>query len=816
MSQKWFRHKFQPCLPLGEDGSRISCSKPHIELSRKIAREGIILLKNDSKILPLNKKSENNKIVLLGKASEEYIKGGGGSGDVYTKYVRTLYEAFSEKAAEGEIQLYTGLHDFYAEEVSKQHKAGNAPGMTREIPLSDAQLKAASDFTDTAVVTICRFSGEGWDRFCDLGKEIHTEPMEKNPWESEATLGEAGEAVFQKGDFYLSNEEAAMVAAAKKYFKHIIVLLNVGGIVDTCWFKDDSQIESVLYIGQGGLEGACAAADIFCGTESPSGKLTDTFAKDLADYPSTDTFHDYNDRVEYVEDIFVGYRYFNTVPGIMDRVNYPFGFGLSYTTFKIESLNEDVTEDKIRITVRVTNTGNYAGKEIVQVYYSAPKGKLEKAAVELAAFKKTPLLAPNESCVLELAFDAGRMASYDDEGAVTKSAWVMEKGEYKIFFGNSSVNLTAAKSLVLKEDKIVEQLSQKLAPRKLSRRMLSDGTFKTLETSEYDPLPRPEIFKTLDKLEGLTPQVRYEPRAYIFDNWKCPRPTLMDVVNGKITIDDFVNALSKEDWACILGAQPSTGVGNTYGMGNNPKFQVPNIMTADGPAGMRIAPECGVYTTAWPCATTIASTWNLDFARAYGESVAKEVKENNVGIWLAPGMNIHRSPLCGRNFEYYSEDPFVTGSMAAAVVKGVQSQGIAATPKHFAFNNKETNRKNSDSIVSERAAREIYLRAFEQCVKEADPWVIMSSYNIVNGIHTSENRELLTDILRNEWGYKGLVCTDWWTRGEHWREVSAGNDVKMAAGFPEELLQAMEDGRLSESDVKTSVKRVLEMIMKLD
>ena len=198
------------------------------------------------------------------------------------------------------------------------------------------------------------------------------------------------------------------------------------------------------------------------------------------------------------------------------------------------------------------------------------------------------------------------------------------------------------------------------------------------------------------------------------------------------------------------------------------------------------------------------------------KNIAKEVKENNVGIWLAPGMNIHRSPLCGRNFEYYSEDPFVTGSMAAAVVKGVQSQGIAATPKHFAFNNKETNRKNSDSIVSERAAREIYLRAFEQCVKEADPWVIMSAYNIVNGWHTSGCRELLTDILRGEWGYKGIVCTDWWTRGEHWREVQAGNDVKMAAGFPEELLEAMEDGRLSEADVKTSVKRVLEMIMKLD
>ncbi len=816
MSNKWFRHKYQPCLPLGEDGARISCSKAHIELSRKIAREGIVLLKNDSGFLPINKKSQDNKIVLLGKASEEYIKGGGGSGDVYTKYVRTLYEAFSEKSASGEIQLYAGLHDFYAEEVSRQHNAGTAPGMTREPALSEAQLEAAAKFSDTAVVAICRFSGEGWDRYCDLGKEIHTEAMESNPWVNESSLEEAGEVVFQKGDFYLSDEEAAMVAAAKKHFRHIAVLLNVGGMVDTDWFKEDPQIESVLYIGQGGLEGACAAADIFCGTESPSGKLTDTFAKDLADYPSSDTFHDFNDKVEYVEDIFVGYRYFSTVPGKMERVNYPFGFGLSYTTFQIQSLNEEADKEKVRIAVRVTNTGKAGGKEVVQVYTSSPKGRLEKPALELAAFKKTPLLDPGESCVLELSFDSSRMASYDDEGAVAKSAWIMEKGEYRIFFGNSSANLTEAKSLVLTEDRIVKQLSEKLAPKKLSRRMTSDGSFKKLETSDYQSWERPEIFRTPETLEALTPKVRYENHAYVFDQWRNPRPTLMNVAEGKITLDDFVNLLSKEDWAWILGGQPLTGVGNTFGIGNNPRFQIPNIMTADGPAGMRIAPECGVHTTAWPCATTIASSWNLDYARAYGEAVAKEVKENNAGIWLAPGMNIHRSPLCGRNFEYYSEDPFVTGSMAAAVVKGVQSQGIAATPKHFAFNNKETNRKNSDSIVSERAAREIYLRGFEQCVKEADPWVIMSAYNIVNGIHTSENRELLTDILRGEWGYKGLVCTDWWTRGEHWREVAAGNDVKMAAGFPEELLAAMEDGRLSETDVKISVKRVLQMILKLD
>ncbi len=814
---KWFRHKYQPCKPLGEDGTKISCSKEHIALSRRIAREGIVLLKNDTKLLPINKSSANNKIVLIGKASEEYIKGGGGSGDVYTAYVRTLYEAFSQKHAENLLDLYNGLHDFYAKEISKQHKAGTAPGMTKEIELSEAQWKAAAAFTDTAVVTICRFSGEGWDRYCNMGKEVHLEPMEKNPWENENTLGEAGEIVFQKGDFYLSDEEMNMVSNAKKYFRHIIILLNVGGMVDTSWFKDDKQIESVLYIGQGGLEGACACADIFCGCETPSGKLTDTFAASLEDYPSTDNFHDYNDRVEYTEDIFVGYRFFETVPEKKKRINYPFGFGLSYTDFKIECVNESISEKDVSLVLRVTNTGSYSGKEVVQVYFSAPRGLMHKSRIELAAFKKTPVLAPNESCVLELNFPAEKIASYDDEGTIQKSAWIMEKGEYKIFYGNSSENLVQTKtSLELCENKITLQLTEKLAPKKLSRRMLSDGSYKELKTSEYEKISRPEIFATPEKLEGSTPQVRYQKSGYIFDLWKSPRPGLIDVYENKISLDEFVNALSREDLACLLGAQPNTGVGNTYGIGNNTEFQIPSVMTADGPAGLRISPECGIHTTAWPCSTTIADTWNLELAQAFGEAVAKEVKENNIGIWLAPGMNIHRSPLCGRNFEYFSEDPLVTGSMASAVVKGVQSQGIAATPKHFAFNNKETNRKNSDSIVSERAAREIYLKAFQQVVKESDPWVIMSSYNIINGMHTSECRELLTDILRDEWGFKGLVITDWWTRGEHWREVSAGNDVKMAAGYPEELIAAMEDGKLSEEDVRTSVKRVLQMIMKLD
>lgn len=290
----------------------------------------------------------------------------------------------------------------------------------------------------------------------------------------------------------------------------------------------------------------------------------------------------------------------------------------------------------------------------------------------------------------------------------------------------------------------------------------------------------------------------------------------MDVAEGKMTLDEFTAQLTEEELAHLLGGQPNTGVANTFGFGNLPEYGIPNVMTADGPAGLRIVPECGVHTTAWPCATLLACTFNPELVFEVGEAGAKEVKENNIGVWLTPAVNIHRSPLCGRNFEYYSEDPYLTGVMAAAMVKGIQSQHIAACVKHFACNNKETNRRDSDSRVSERALREIYLKAFEIIVKTADPWCIMSSYNIINGHRASECRALLEDILRGEWGYQGMVTTDWWTLGEHCKEVKAGNDMKMACGVPENLLKGLKSGALSREEMEVCVKRILGLILKMD
>ena len=343
--------------------------------------------------------------------------------------------------------------------------------------------------------------------------------------------------------------------------------------------------------------------------------------------------------------------------------------------------------------------------------------------------------------------------------------------------------------------------------------MLADGSYEMLETGEYEEEPGLER-QDLSALEGVLPEVRAIARNSRMD--QEGRTLLIDVAEGRATMDAFLDQLSDEEMIHLLGGQPNTGVANTFGMGNLPEYGVPNVMTADGPAGLRIQPQCGVTTTAWPCATLVACTWDPEAAEAVGRAGAEEVKENNIGIWLTPAINIHRSPLCGRNFEYYSEDPLVAGKTGAATVRGIQSQHIGASVKHFAFNNKETDRKDSDSRVSERAAREIYLKAFEIIVKEADPYTIMSSYNLVNGVHTSENKDLLTNILRKEWGFRGIVTTDWWTHGEHYRETKAGNDIKMANGYPERVMEALEKGYITREEIRICARRILEMILKID
>lgn len=776
---KWMRAFYQPVLPMGKDGQRLTAGKEHITLSKEAAKEGMVLLKNERGTLPFGKGS---RLALFGKGTVDYVKGGGGSGDVTVSYVRNLYEGFLQLS--GRVEVFEELADFYKENVKKQYAQGTAPGMTKEPEVPETLLKKARAYTDTAVISICRFSGEGWDR---------------------------------KEDFYLTPEERAMVEAVTQSFEKTVVVLNVGGVVDTDWFAQNDRIQAVLLAWQGGMEGGLAAAELLTGIGSPSGKLADTFAKRLEDYPSTAGFCKSEAYVDYIEDIYVGYRYFETIPGAASKVNYPFGFGLSYTAFSLGMPLVEKREEHFRVTVDVCNIGKVPGKEVVQVYYSAPQGRLGKPARTLVAFCKTRLLQPGETQKVVLRFRINDMASYDDLGKIKKASYVLEKGEYHFFVG-TSVRDTVEDDycMVLEQDIVTEQLSSKLTPVGLEKRMLFDGRYEALPMGK--PVDTDEnVLERQDVVEqdGYTPAAKYHEGRKLWGQ-QTDRHPLQEVADGKLSMEDFLAQLSDRQLAELLGGQPNLGVANTFGYGNLPEFGVPSIMTADGPAGLRIQPECGVCTTAWPCATMLACTWNPELVESVGAAGGAEVKENNICVWLTPAVNIHRSPLCGRNFEYYSEDPYLTGKLAAAMVRGIQSNHVAASVKHFALNNKETNRKGSDSRASERAIREIYLKAFEIIVKEAQPWTIMSSYNIINGHRASENRELLEDILRGEWGFEGMVTSDWWTYGEHYKEVKAGNDVKMGCGYPDRLLEALEKKAIDRQQLEKCAARVLQLILKMD
>ena len=810
--ERWNRFKRQPVLPLGADGRRITGSAEHIAVSRRAATEGMVLLKNEKDVLPLKR---GTRVALFGKAGADYVKGGGGSGDVTVAYVRSLIQGMACKEEEGKISLFHELDAFYEEEVNKQYAQGIVPGMTQEPEVPQELLVKARAFTDTAIISICRFSGENWDRTIqDKG-----EKKEKSKFQGgEQGILARSAQIFEHGDFYLSDAEAKMVACVKECFPKVIVVLNVGGMVDTSWFCGCDQIQGALMAWQGGMEGGLAMADILCGDVVPSGKLVDTFADRLEDYPSSAGFHESVNYVEYKEDIYVGYRYFETVPAAKDKVNYPFGFGLSYTRFDVKIVKAFFCEKcgAVRVEAAVTNMGQYAGKEVVQLYVNAPQGKLGKPEKELKAFAKTRLLQPGETQTVVLRVKKEALASYDDLGKVCKSAYVLEKGDYHFYLGTSVRDVQELDyTLQIEEDTVVCQLKSLCAPTLLKERMLADGTMEELEQhpekvriSEWaGPEKRGAFEPDVVAMKGM---VRFGPGSdrgyYMFS----------DVAEGKVSLEDFMAQLSIDDKISLLCGQPNTGVANTYGFGNLPKYGVPNVMTADGPAGVRIHDYVGVNTTAFPCATLLASSWNQELVEEVGATAALEMIENNLGVWLTPAMNIHRSPLCGRNFEYYSEDPLIAGKMGAAMVRGIQSRHVAASVKHFALNNKETNRFESDSRVSERALREIYLKGFEITVRESDPWTIMSSYNIVNGVRSSENKELLTDILRGEWGFNGMVTTDWWNHADQSYEVKAGNDVKMGCGFREDVKAAYESGMVSEQEIDTCAARVLKMILKLD
>lgn len=695
------------------------------ELLRRAASEGAVLLKNEKNTLPL---SEGSIVSLFGRCQIAWFYTGYGSGgDVNKPYAVNLADGIKncEKLKLNE-ELF-GIYSEWNEKNPIDHGFwGHWPRFYPDMPLSGEIVKNAAAKSDCAVVTIGRSSGE--DR----------------------------ENALEKGSYYLTDGEREMLRLVTASFEKTAVLLNIGSVIDLSWLDEfDGKITAALLVWQGGMESGNAAADLLCGKATPCGKLSDTFAFEYKDYPSTDFGNkEFN---TYKEDIYVGYRYFETFA--KNKVQYPFGYGLSYTEFFVSFEGVKEKEDGFEFSLAVENTGRtYAGKEVVAVYLEKPCGKLGNPSRILAGFAKTTVLAPGEKQSITLTVPRERLCSYDDSGDTGfKYAYVIEEGEYNFYMGASVRD--AQKIWSFKQDKteLVEQLTQASAPQSGFK------IYKAVQSGSE------RILKEVD-----APLSKVDLRQRILDNLPKGTPMtgdkgykLKDVKNGTVSLDDFVaqldltelEAISRGDYTMdsALGAKGNAGALGGV-LESMRKKGIPAMITTDGPSGIRLQSCCSLM----PIGTLIACSFDESLAEEMYAAAGREMTAKGSDILLAPGMNIHRNPLCGRNFEYFSEDPYLTGKIAAALVKGLQSVGVSACPKHFACNNQEYKRTLNDSRLSERALREIYLKGFEICVKQAKPLNIMTSYNRINGVYGHYNYDLCTTVLRGEWGFGGSVMTDWW------------------------------------------------------
>ena len=620
------------------------------------------------------------------------------------------------------------------------------------------------------------------------------------------------------GDYYLSAEERAKLAELKAAgYRKIVVILNVGTMISLEELKNDDAVSALVYVSYPGMEGGNAIADVLSGKVNPSGRLPVTVATKLEDYPSDATWQEARHYVPYEEDIFLGYRYFFTIPGAAQKVTYPFGYGLSYTTFALTDVSASRNGGTVTAKAKVTNTGKVAGRHSVLVYSSVTGGKAQHPARELRAFAKTHLLQPGESETLEMAFDVSQLAYFDDEGVSGKiGSWVVDGGEYSVWVGGTPADAVKAGSFELAQD-ILSTPGFKLTPARLAKRLRADGTYGEEPVLYGDRNGR--------RLPVAWPKARPAADKLI---------TLQQVAKGEKTLDAFVDQMPAEDIIDLLYGQPNIlKVGNTRSIGVLEAYGVPGLQTADGPVGVRLGqrPKKGEKpvpeqcSTAFPATALTAGSFDLALQEEYGRTLAKEGVSVGIDIHLAPGICLARHPMCGRNFEYMGEDPYLAGRMAAAYIRGVQSQGLASTIKHFAGNDRENTRRESWDVVSERAMRELYLKGFEIAVKEAQPKCLMTSYNGVNGLQSGANFGMIEGILRGEWGFQGLVMTDWNALVMLWENVAAGNDVKMpgisAFGGGEGtvkdtkayLVKGFKDGRVDPRRVKASAKRVLKLVM---
>ena len=755
-------------------------------LLRQAAAESIVLLENDG-VLPLKAQS---KLAVFGRSQIDYFYVGYGSGgEVNPPYLVNVIQGLEEKDLLLNKVLIKKYQTFSANNIVEDGIWGQWPRFLEEMTLSNEEVKSASEDSEIALIVIGRAAGE--DR----------------------------ENVLEEGSYYLTQKEKQMIDQVTHYFEKVVLVINSGNVIDLAW-TENYAFSAILFAWQGGMESGNAIADVLMGDVNPSAKLPDTIARHYEDYPSAKQFG-HEEYVEYVEDIYVGYRYFETFHP--EKVIYPFGYGLSYTQFAIDS--ELLVNDKsVTINVSVTNIGEMPGKEVVQVYHEPPQGKLGKPKRNLIEFQKTELLQPGETENLNFEIKLQDLASYDDSGVTGHPfSYVLEAGEYQFYVGDSLINLELVGNYHLEKLLVIQKLKQIAAPVENFNRLvatLEEG--RLVETYQPVTLQKESVKeRVLQHLESLS-EVSSEE-------------TFLDT--GK-TVSELIHSFSKEELDALTRGEgpmnsPFGPKGNAGMFGGTIESLrqkgIPPVITTDGPAGIRL----NYYASLLPCGTAFASTWNLELLEVIGIEFGKELLDLGSDMILAPGMNIHRNPLGGRNFEYFSEDPYLTGKMAASYVIGVQSNQVAACPKHFACNNQETNRNYNDSRVSERALREIYLKGFEICVKESNPYSIMSSYNKINGVWAHYHFDLATEILRNEWKYQGCILTDWWMRMakdpnfEHVENnayrVRAQVDILMPGGkdfvtkeSDDSLIQSLEhlDG-ITLKEVQHSALNVLNLIQKI-
>ncbi|MBR4342716.1 MAG: glycoside hydrolase family 3 C-terminal domain-containing protein [Lachnospiraceae bacterium] len=798
---------------------------------RGLQAECTVLLKKNGDF-PLEKPC---RIALYGNGARNTLRGGTGSGEVYSHFTVSIEKALEKEGFIITTKKWLDAYDHVAkqsrkafvqeikERAKKKHINPVFEGMGAVMPEPEYNIPL-DGYGEAAVYVLSRICGEGNDR------------------------------VAEKGDILLTDTEKKTILELNRKFEKFMLVLNVGGPVD---LSEVSDVDNILLLSQLGALTGYAFSDIILGKKNPSGKLATSWVS-WADYPELFEFGDADD-TKYKEGIYVGYRYFNTVG---TKVLFPFGYGLSFTDFNIRFKEAETEGEKVTVNFIVENIGNYTGKEVVQLYVSKPSGKLDQPSSELAGWVKTEKIAPQKFAEAEITFNLSDIASFDTES----SSYILEKGDYILKYGADSINIVPCAVIKLTEDTVVRKVKnisgtpdfKDFIPKKKK-----DGETKNSEgTDTAIPILNVKFSSVIKE----SPEYDIEPE-----------------------ISDEVKKLSDEDLVYLnIGAFFGGGVGGSV-IGNAGRLVagaagetteklrnkgIPSLSMADGPAGVRISqkywvdengahsvgntlleglsdflpkseaimaklfssnkPKKGVkvethYATAIPIGTALAQSWNLKLLERCGDIVGSEMQEFGVHLWLAPAMNIHRNILCGRNFEYYSEDPLISGKMAAAITKGVQKHsGCGVTIKHFCVNNQEYNRFYSNSQVSERALREIYLKGYELCIRDSQPASVMSSYNLLNDVHTNERRDLLENILRDEFGFKGVVMTDWLIgmvpnygskhpKSSAAKIAAAGGEIVMPGSKEDynEMMTALKDGSLTRKQLEINGTRLIRLIRSL-